>query len=98
MLRECLRREVAPAGGETAVHAGDDHTDEEEDPIPEPGRGLAPAFSTARFRVRAAVARRNGHPDRAVVHPVWAGTDRGGCFSAPMTGLTRRTLPGLLTV
>ncbi|MFF1276976.1 hypothetical protein ACFVZC_26735 [Streptomyces marokkonensis] len=43
-----------------------------------PGQGVAPAFATARFRIQAAIARRAGHPDRAVVHLVWAGTDRGG--------------------
>lgn len=46
--------------------------------FPRSGRALAPAFSTARFRIQAAIARRNGRPDRAVVHLVWAGTDRGG--------------------
>ncbi|MFD6549696.1 hypothetical protein [Streptomyces sp. NPDC058398] len=39
-------------------------------------RAIAPAFS--RFRVQAAIARRDGGPDRAVVHLVWAGADRGG--------------------
>ncbi|MEU5225297.1 hypothetical protein AB0G55_22020 [Streptomyces toyocaensis] len=46
--------------------------------FPGSGRGLAPAFSTARFRIQAAIARRDGRPDRTVVHLVWAGTDRGG--------------------
>ncbi|CAM5561035.1 hypothetical protein STENM36S_00030 [Streptomyces tendae] len=42
-------------------------------------RGVAPpAFATARFRIQAAVARQDGALDRAVVHLVWAGTDRGG--------------------
>ncbi|CAM5516991.1 hypothetical protein STENM223S_03211 [Streptomyces tendae] len=42
-------------------------------------QGVAPpAFATARFRIQAAVARRDGALDRAVVHLVWAGTDRGG--------------------
>lgn len=49
--------------------------------FPGSGRGLAPAFSAARFRVQAAIARRDGRPDRAVVHLVWAGTDRGGAHS-----------------
>ncbi|MGC9479227.1 hypothetical protein ACP4I1_34465 [Streptomyces sp. WG4] len=40
--------------------------------------GVAPAFATARFRIQAAIARQEGAPDRAVVHLVWAGTDRGG--------------------
>ncbi|MFF8638971.1 hypothetical protein ACF052_32815 [Streptomyces pilosus] len=39
---------------------------------------VTPAFSPARFRIQAAIARRDGRPDRAVVHLVWAGTDRGG--------------------
>ncbi|MEU8605343.1 hypothetical protein [Streptomyces parvulus] len=39
---------------------------------------LAPAFATARFRIQAAIARQDGAPGRAVVHLVWAGTDRGG--------------------
>ncbi|GAA2702679.1 hypothetical protein GCM10010095_71580 [Streptomyces anthocyanicus] len=43
------------------------------------GQGVAPpAFATARFRIQAAVARQDGARDRAVVHLVWAGTDRGG--------------------
>jgi hypothetical protein len=49
--------------------------------FPDSGRGLAPAFSTARFRVQAAIARRVDRPGRAVVHLVWAGTDRGGTYS-----------------
>ncbi|MFF4542278.1 hypothetical protein [Streptomyces aureus] len=44
-------------------------------------QGLAPAFATARFRIQAAIARRDGGPDKAVVHLVWAGTDRGGTFT-----------------
>jgi hypothetical protein len=39
---------------------------------------VAPAFATARFRIQAAIARQDGARDRAVVHLVWAGTDRGG--------------------
>ncbi|WP_254710916.1 hypothetical protein [Streptomyces lunaelactis] len=46
-----------------------------------PGQGVAPAFGTARFRIQAAIARRDGAPDRAVVHLVWAGADRGGAFT-----------------
>lgn len=42
-------------------------------------RALAPAF--ARFRIQAAIARRDGSPDRAVVHLVWAGADRGGTYT-----------------
>ncbi|MGW3384531.1 hypothetical protein ACWDCO_30725 [Streptomyces albogriseolus] len=40
--------------------------------------GVAPAFTMARFRIQAAIARQDGARDRAVVHLVWAGTDRGG--------------------
>jgi hypothetical protein len=42
-------------------------------------RAIAPAFS--RFRVQAAIARRDGGPDQAVVHLVWAGADRGGTYT-----------------
>ncbi len=42
---------------------------------------MAPAFATARFRIQAALARRDGSPAGAVVHLVWAGTDRGGTFT-----------------
>ncbi|CAL9330139.1 hypothetical protein SUDANB132_00054 [Streptomyces sp. enrichment culture] len=42
---------------------------------------VTPAFSPARFRIQAAIARRDGRPDRAVVHLVWAGTDRGGTYT-----------------
>nr|WP_244218558.1 hypothetical protein [Streptomyces corchorusii] len=42
---------------------------------------VAPAFATAHFRIQAAIARRDGSPDRAVVHLVWAGMDRGGTFA-----------------
>ncbi|MFF8847973.1 hypothetical protein ACF08N_35590 [Streptomyces sp. NPDC015127] len=48
---------------------------------PHSRQGLAPAFGTARFRIQAAIARRGGAADRAVVHLVWAGTDRGGSFT-----------------
>ncbi|MFF0094583.1 hypothetical protein ACFYSF_32135 [Streptomyces canus] len=44
-------------------------------------QAVAPAFATARFRIQAAIARRDGSPDKAVVHLVWAGTDRGGTFT-----------------
>ncbi|MFI8221361.1 hypothetical protein [Streptomyces sp. NPDC085932] len=43
-----------------------------------PDRAIAPPFATARFRVQAVIARRDGAAHRAVVHLVWAGTDRGG--------------------
>jgi hypothetical protein len=44
-------------------------------------KALAPAFAAARFRIQAAIARQDGSPDKAVVHLVWAGTDRGGTFT-----------------
>ncbi|MGW1966490.1 hypothetical protein ACWCPD_40270 [Streptomyces sp. NPDC001935] len=46
-----------------------------------PDQAVAPAFATARFRIQAAIARRDGSPDQAVVHLVWAGTDRGGTYT-----------------
>ncbi|MFI9825215.1 hypothetical protein ACIHFC_32915 [Streptomyces sp. NPDC052013] len=46
-----------------------------------PDRAVAPAFATARFRVQAVIARRQGSSDRAVVHLVWAGIDRGGTYT-----------------
>ncbi|MGW7258678.1 hypothetical protein [Streptomyces sp. NPDC054834] len=46
--------------------------------FPDVGRGLAPAFARAGFRLQAAIARRDGAGDRAVVHLVWAGCDRAG--------------------
>jgi hypothetical protein len=49
--------------------------------FPDAGQHLAPAFATARFRIQAAIARRDGAEDRAVVHLVWAGADRGGTFT-----------------
>ncbi|MFJ8142673.1 hypothetical protein [Streptomyces sp. NPDC096013] len=51
------------------------------DVFPGSGQPVAPAFSTVRFRIQAAIARRNGSPAKAVVHLVWAGTDRGGTFT-----------------
>ncbi|WP_432198324.1 hypothetical protein [Streptomyces sp. bgisy027] len=42
---------------------------------------MAPAFAVARFRIQAAIARRDGSPDKAVVHLVWAGQDRGGTYT-----------------
>ncbi|MFJ8804036.1 hypothetical protein [Streptomyces sp. NPDC102487] len=44
-------------------------------------QAVAPAFAAARFRVQAVIARRDGPAGRAVVHLVWAGTDRGGTFT-----------------
>ncbi|MEU9546374.1 hypothetical protein [Streptomyces mirabilis] len=49
--------------------------------FPDSDQGVAPAFATARFRIQAAIARRAGSPDKAVVHLVWAGMDRGGTFT-----------------
>ncbi|MFG2950511.1 hypothetical protein [Streptomyces adustus] len=49
--------------------------------FPSAGRVLSPAFGTGRFRIRAAIARRDTSPNRAVVHVVWAGADRGGTFT-----------------
>ncbi|WP_333738934.1 hypothetical protein [Streptomyces sp. IBSBF 2806] len=49
--------------------------------FPASWQGLAPAFATDRFRIQAAIARRDGSPHKAVVHLVWAGTDRGGTFT-----------------
>ncbi|WP_316762912.1 hypothetical protein [Streptomyces herbicida] len=49
--------------------------------FPHSGQGLAPAFGTGRFRIQAAIARRDGRADRAVVHLVWAGADRGGTYT-----------------
>ncbi|MFI9040914.1 hypothetical protein [Streptomyces sp. NPDC053726] len=49
--------------------------------FPGSDQGVAPAFGTARFRIQAAIARRDGADDRAVVHLVWAGADRGGTFT-----------------
>ncbi|MFC4469244.1 hypothetical protein ACFPH6_32810 [Streptomyces xiangluensis] len=44
-------------------------------------QAIAPAFAMAHFRVQAVIARREGADDRAVVHLVWAGTDRGGTYT-----------------
>lgn len=49
--------------------------------FPDSGKAVAPAFATARFRIQAAIARGDGSPDKAVVHLVWAGMDRGGTFT-----------------
>ncbi|WP_405969065.1 hypothetical protein OG496_00625 [Streptomyces sp. NBC_00988] len=49
--------------------------------FPDSGGAVAPAFATAGFRIQAAIARRDHSPDKAVVHLVWAGTDRGGTFT-----------------
>jgi hypothetical protein len=45
------------------------------------GQAVAPAFATAHFRIQAAIARQEGSPNKAVVHLVWAGMDRGGTFT-----------------
>jgi hypothetical protein len=47
----------------------------------DPGQVIAPAFATSRLRIQAAIARRDGSADKAVVHLVWAGTDRGGTYT-----------------
>ncbi|MFC8660766.1 hypothetical protein [Streptomyces sp. NPDC057199] len=47
----------------------------------DPDPAIAPAFATARFRIQAAIARRDARPSTAVVHLVWAGTDRGGTYT-----------------
>ena len=49
--------------------------------FPDAGQHPAPAFATARFRIQAAIARRDGADDQAVVHLVWAGADGGGTFT-----------------
>ncbi|WP_331765341.1 hypothetical protein OG747_52805 (plasmid) [Streptomyces sp. NBC_01384] len=47
----------------------------------DPDQAVAPAFASSRFRIQAAIARRDGRDDRAVVHLVWAGADRGGTYT-----------------
>ncbi|MFB7323842.1 hypothetical protein [Streptomyces sp. NPDC056190] len=49
--------------------------------FPDSVQVVVPAFATARFRIQAAIAVRDGSPDKAVVHLVWAGMDRGGTFT-----------------
>ncbi|WP_405576204.1 hypothetical protein [Streptomyces sp. NBC_01092] len=49
--------------------------------FPNSGQVMAPAFAPARFRIQAAIARRDGSPNQAVVHLVWAGQDRGGTYT-----------------
>nr|WTC14300.1 hypothetical protein OHA15_41475 [Streptomyces anthocyanicus] len=49
--------------------------------FPASAQAVAPAFATAGFRIQASIARRDGSPDKAVVHLVWAGMDRGGTFT-----------------
>ncbi|MFF3489494.1 hypothetical protein ACFYXC_40645 [Streptomyces sp. NPDC002701] len=51
------------------------------DVFPHTDQAVVPAFATARFRVQAAIARRDGRSSKAVVHLVWAGTDRGGTYT-----------------
>ncbi|MGW4657300.1 hypothetical protein ACWEP2_23470 [Streptomyces sp. NPDC004279] len=51
------------------------------DVFPDTGQPVAPAFATTGFRIQAAIARRDGSPTKAVVHLVWAGTDRGGSYT-----------------
>ncbi|MFF3617260.1 hypothetical protein [Streptomyces sp. NPDC002580] len=62
-----------------------------------PDQAIAPAFATAGFRIQAAIARSDGSPDKAVVHLVWAGTDRGGTYTDRRITdwhFTRTTLKG----
>ncbi|MGW2650902.1 hypothetical protein ACWC2T_39980 [Streptomyces sp. NPDC001393] len=47
--------------------------------FPDASQHPAPAFATA--RIQAAIARRDGADDQAVVHLVWAGADRGDTFT-----------------
>ncbi|MFI6494314.1 hypothetical protein [Streptomyces sp. NPDC050564] len=47
----------------------------------DPDQAVAPAFASSRFRIQAAIARRDDRDDRAVVHLVWAGADRGGTYT-----------------
>ncbi|MFI1674859.1 hypothetical protein [Streptomyces sp. NPDC020598] len=47
----------------------------------DPDHAIAPPFSTARFRIQAAIARSDSNQDKAVVHLVWAGTDRAGTYT-----------------
>lgn len=49
--------------------------------FPSSGQAVAPAFAVARFRIQAAIARQDRSRDKAVVHLVWAGQDRGGTFT-----------------
>jgi hypothetical protein len=42
-------------------------------------KAVAPAFS--RFRIQAAIARKDERASRAVVHLVWAAADRGGTYT-----------------
>ncbi|MEV2256512.1 hypothetical protein AB0I94_39255 [Streptomyces sp. NPDC050147] len=42
-------------------------------------KAVAPAFS--RFRIQAAIARKDTRAGQAVVHLVWAAADRGGTYS-----------------
>ncbi|MEU9286427.1 hypothetical protein AB0D57_17325 [Streptomyces sp. NPDC048275] len=51
------------------------------DVFPDSDQAVAPAFATVRFRIQAANARRDGSSSKAVVHLVWAGTDRGGTYT-----------------
>ncbi|MFF4755256.1 hypothetical protein ACWD5R_35235 [Streptomyces sp. NPDC002514] len=49
--------------------------------FPASDQAVVVAFATTRFRIQAAIARRDGSPDKALVHLVWAGMDRGGTFT-----------------
>jgi hypothetical protein len=68
--------------------------------FPAAGRGLAPAFAVTRFRIQAAIARRDGGAGTAVVHLVWAGADRGGTYTDGRIAdfsFTRTTSKGVST-
>ncbi|TLS45765.1 hypothetical protein FE633_13465 [Streptomyces montanus] len=49
--------------------------------FPSRKQAVAPAFATSRFRIQAAIARRDRSSAKAVVHLVWAGADRGGTYT-----------------
>ncbi|WP_346779977.1 hypothetical protein [Streptomyces sp. S3(2020)] len=50
--------------------------------FPQTRRNAAsPVFVPAGFRIQAAIARRDGGPQEAVVHLVWAGIDHAGTFT-----------------
>jgi hypothetical protein len=47
--------------------------------FPDRDQAVAPAFT--RFRIQAAIARRDSGADHAVVHLAWAASDRGGTYT-----------------
>ncbi|MEU6610269.1 hypothetical protein ABZ922_35375 [Streptomyces shenzhenensis] len=75
-------RELLPAGrGLLRADATGTGRAKWSDVFPASDQAVVPAFATARFRIQAVIARRDGSPDKAVVHLVWAGMDRGGTFT-----------------